>query len=674
MSAKSKTFQIFGAFVLAFFLNAGAFAATFIVNNTGDISDVSPGDGVCEFATGNGACTLRAAVQESNALAGSDTIQFSSIFDTGLTISLGSNNGQIVISSNINIVGPGASRLAVQSTAPQSPTSRVFEISGNSVSISGMSISGGNVDGNGGAISYADIGTLNISDCVISFNSATGFGGGIRSVGNVNITKSTIYANSAFGSTGGGGIDHASGTLNITGSTIAGNSKHNGTRNGGGIWTLGATSITNSTITDNFAAPGGVGAGGVQKANNGYQVLVTNSIIAANQNVPTVRDVNGGSFTSGGYNIIGNHDGSFVSQPTDQYGFNTVVVNPRLAPLSNNGGSTPTCALLVNSPAIDKGNSSGSTTDQRGLARTFDNPSIPNTGDGTDVGAFERQASEAVFTAPFDFEGDGKTDLSIFRPSSGDWWYLRSADGQNRAFRFGTSTDKIVPADYTGDGKTDIAFWRPANGTWFILRSEDNSFYSIPFGISEDIPVSADFDRDLKNDLTVFRPSTATWYYERSTNGIYVNVQFGQTGDVPVAADYDNDEKTDIATFRPSTGEWWIQRSSTSSTVVFQFGNSSDKPVQGDYTGDGKADVAFYRPSTGQWFVLRSEDNSFFSFPFGAAGDIPVPGDYDGDGKFDGAVFRPSNATWYIRKSTSGTLIQNFGQNGDRPVPNAFVP
>jgi sugar lactone lactonase YvrE len=274
----------------------------------------------------------------------------------------------------------------------------------------------------------------------------------------------------------------------------------------------------------------------------------------------------------------------------------------------------------------------------------------------------------------FDFDGDGKTDISIFRPASGEWWYLRSSNNSNYAAQFGTSTDKSTPADFTGDGKTDIAFWRPSTGEWFILRSEDGSYYSYPFGINGDIPAIGDFDGDGKADSAVFRPSDTNWYIRRSTDGGTTIQQFGASGDVPAVADYDGDGKSDIAIWRASTGEWWIQKSSNSSVVAFQFGNSADKPVQGDYTGDGKADVAIWRPSTGEWFILRSEDFSYYSFPFGTTGDVPAPGDYDGDGRFDATVFRPSNSTWYMQRSTAGTLLQNFGQNGDKPVPNAFVP
>lgn len=274
--------------------------------------------------------------------------------------------------------------------------------------------------------------------------------------------------------------------------------------------------------------------------------------------------------------------------------------------------------------------------------------------------------------APVDFDGDAKSDVSIFRPAAGEWWYLRSSDGGNRAFQFGTATDRLVPGDFTGDRKTDVAFWRN-DGNWFVLRSENSTFYSFPFGASGDVPLPFDFDGDGKSDAGIFRPSSATWFISNSGGGTTI-LGFGVSTDVPAVADYDGDGKADIAIYRPSLGQWWIRRSSDSSVFAFTFGTATDRIVPGDYTGDGKADGAFFRPSNGTWYVLRSEDFSFFAAPFGVSTDAPSPGDYDGDGKFDLAVFRPSAGVWYVQRSTSGLQITSFGSTGDVSVPAAFVP
>lgn len=297
-----------------------------------------------------------------------------------------------------------------------------------------------------------------------------------------------------------------------------------------------------------------------------------------------------------------------------------------------------------------------------------------------DTGTFRRFGLDITTVqrkAPFDFDGDGRTDLSIYRPTLGEWWVLRSSNGTNFATQFGNSSDRTVPADYTGDGVTDIAFWRPSSGEWYVLRSEDYSFYAFPFGGSGDVPVPADYDGDTWTDAAVFRPSTSTWYVSRSSGGFSITA-FGASGDKPVPADYDGDGKADLAIYRPvgssGSGEWWVRFPQTGFSRVWLFGNATDRPVPGDYSGDGEADFAVWRPSNGTWFVTRSENNSYYSVPFGSNGDVPTPGDYDLDGKFDTAVFRPSNSTWFVNRSNGGTLIQSFGQAGDIPTPSSFVP
>ena len=275
-----------------------------------------------------------------------------------------------------------------------------------------------------------------------------------------------------------------------------------------------------------------------------------------------------------------------------------------------------------------------------------------------------------------DFDGDGKSDVSIFRPDAGLWYYLNSSNGSPGGVAFGSPGDIPVPGDFDGDGKTDTAVFRPTDGVWHLL-TKAGIYTSRAFGSPGDIPVAADYNNDGKTDLAVFRPSNSTWYIANSdSQGTYTYVQFGQAGDKPAPADYDGDGKTDIAVFRPAgaTGtEWWVQKSS-GGVFATQFGVSTDQAVPVDFTGDGKADVAFWRPSTGEWFVLRSDDLTYYAFPFGTTGDVAAPGDFDGDGKSDAAVFRPSNGVWYLMQSQAGFTAVQFGLNGDRPVENAYLP
>jgi CSLREA domain-containing protein len=623
---------------------------------------------------GTGVCTLREAVTAANGTPEDDTI----VFQNGLNGTILLTGSFLNVTGSVTITGPGARNLSVSCNV-----NRVFIISGASVrvNISGLTITGGNL---AGGITNSGNSTLNLSEVALIGNKAT-TGGGIttRNGAITNITHSIIRNNSA--SAGAGGVEVVTpGTVTITNSTIAGNTAVNAA---GGIGNLGGTvNLTNVTISHNTVT--GVGAGaGIANFNAGT-VNIRNTISANNTVAGGVPDdASGFSFNTFGGNLIAESRGVLPfgnpNSDNDRIGSSTqpipIIVNAALGPLQDNGGPTDTYSLMPESQAIDFGNncvvtatcpafnpSSALVTDQRGTGFPRRN------GKRVDSGAFE-SVSTTAFKPVFDFDGDAKTDISIFRPAAGEWWINQSSSTQTVAAQFGASTDKPVPADFTGDGKTDIAFWRPSTGEWFILRSEDASFLSFPFGASGDVPLVGDFDGDGKADPSVYRPSTNEWFILKSSGGTIITT-FGAAGDLPVAADYDGDGKSDIAIFRPSDGSWWYVRSTDNQFRVFSFGTSSDKPVPGDYTGDGKADIAVFRPSTGEWFFQRSEDNSYYSVPFGQAGDVPVPGDYDGDGRFDTAVFRPSNSHWFVQGTVSGTQIVPFGAAGDTPVPAAFVP
>lgn len=272
-----------------------------------------------------------------------------------------------------------------------------------------------------------------------------------------------------------------------------------------------------------------------------------------------------------------------------------------------------------------------------------------------------------------DFDGDTKTDVSVWRPATGVWYLLQSASGYN-AVNWGLDSDKLVPGDYTGDGRTDIAVFRPSIGDWFVLRSENSTLYSVHFGAAEDLPTQADFDGDGKTDIAIFRPSTRVWYRINSLSGGISQLQFGTGGDVPVIGDFDGDGRSDMNIFRPSNSTFYRLNSSNGEFSSIQFGTGGDVPVSADFNGDSKTDIAVFRPSNGVWYWLRSSDGSFQAIQWGQNGDVPTAADFDGDGKADFAVFRPASGTWYLNRSQLGYVGIQFGQNGDQPIPNVAVP
>ena len=409
----------------------------FVVTTTDDHDD-----GACSFAD----CTLREAINAANATSGS-TVSFKSQV-TGV-ITLQATLGGLTISNSVTVVGPGARTLAVSGNGAV----RVFNVTSGTSVISGLTIQDGSAAGTtgqtgmgGGILNSA---SLTVNDCMFTGNSATGGNGltesnsggkgqgaAIYSAGILTLNRCTFSGNTATGGNAGvnitkgpggnGGAGQGGAVFNEAGESFltisscsffaniargghGGNGStggNGGAGNGGAICNAGQMTTTACTISSNAGGnssggtgPGGNGSpgpasGGITNISGGT-AIVRDSISANNTaNGGAGADVDG-AFTSGGYNLLGTADHSTGFTATgDIKGTDASVLNAGvLGPPSNNGGLTDTFNLTSNSPAIDAGKSFGPATDQRGLPRIRDNPSIANAvgGDGSDIGALEVQ-------------------------------------------------------------------------------------------------------------------------------------------------------------------------------------------------------------------------------------------------------------------------------------------
>lgn len=352
-------------------------AATITVTSTAN------GGGSCPGTN----CTLRDAIAAANATVASDTI----VFAANVTGTITLLTGELSIKQPLTINGPGANVLAISGNN----ASRVFNVEfGVATTITGLTITQGFASGadplaqsGGGIFSF---GELTLTNCHVTGNRATFSGGGVVQVVSAGSFTGCTFSNNVAGAQGGGIFIQGNNlTVTMTNCTVTGN-RANGQGLGGGIGVFDSSTlrVNNSTIANNISE--GANAGGIFTS-SGTSTTILRSTIIANNTLPNLQILNGATVTSQGFNLANDNGSGFLIGPGD-----LINTNPSLAPLGNYGGPTPTLALLVGSPALDKGISNGLTTDQRGFPRTLDDSSLANAADGTDIGAFEGTAPAGV--------------------------------------------------------------------------------------------------------------------------------------------------------------------------------------------------------------------------------------------------------------------------------------
>lgn len=349
-------YLIQGLAVLAFFCASASAqdvnGLLLTVNNVGDTHDVQTGDRICADAVGQ--CTLRAAIEETNANSTRDAI----IFDLPNPSVIDLTLGELLIDKDLDIVGPGARRLTIRRAVGAS-NFRIFHIPPTEafVGFRGITISGGNGLFGGGL--YVETGgVVNLADSAVTGNHAQ-LGGGIFSSGRLTITRCLINSNSA--ATTGAGIANVGSTheMSIANSTITANTG----ASAGAIYNEGILMLANDTINENI----GTQAVNSILSNAQGTIRVINTIIGRDSALGNSLQ---GAFISGGSNIVTAANGStgFTNGVNGDQVSNNDIIDPMLAPLADNGGQTDTLAPLTGSPAILTGDP---------CVRTAECPTLP---------------------------------------------------------------------------------------------------------------------------------------------------------------------------------------------------------------------------------------------------------------------------------------------------------
>jgi len=289
-----------------------------------------------------------------------------------------------------------------------------------------------------------------------------------------------------------------------------------------------------------------------------------------------------------------------------------------------------------------------------------------------------------------DLNGDGKTDVFMWRNSSHTWTVnLSTGTGFQQLEWTGAwgSDGPIETGDLNGDGKIDVFTWRNSSHTWTVNLSTGTGFQQLEWtgAWGSDGPIeTGDLNGDGKTDVFMWRNSSHTWTVNLSTGSGFQQLEWtGAWGsDGPIeTGDLNGDGKTDVFMWRNSSHTWTVNLSTGSGFQQLEWTGAwgSDGPIEtGDLNGDGKTDVFMWRNSSQSWTTNISTGTGFqqqeWKGAWGSDGPIQV-GDVNGDGSSDVFMWRNSDKSWTVNSSPANdTDGDNLNDNVESRLLEKYSP
>lgn len=250
------------------------------------------------------------------------------------------------------------------------------------------------------------------------------------------------------------------------------------------------------------------------------------------------------------------------------------------------------------------------------------------------------------------FFGSAKDDLVAYRAGTQSYFYVKQTGGAGTMFiPWGVAGDVAHVARVMTGTRSQVLVFRPSSGIWYAYDPTDGRVASLQWGTAGDITFVGNFQGLGTDDVAVFRESDGMLYIRNMAQPDKMRfVRFGAAGDRPVVGDFLGRGHDQIAQFRNSDGNWYIIDLIQGDVRAEHWGTAGDIPVPARYLSGGRSQIAIYRRGAGQsggtFWIHDLIDGRTASFAWGAGSDVPIALDFDGSGRDQCAIYQASGQWW----------------------------